>query len=106
MFIITLWFFLTVGLHIQLQEKLLGEENEALKPDEEFLHSLSVLVGSRWPSLAVSLALSEGDIEGLKGKVGVSQQELALHMLKIWTLKENATYGQLCRKLKTISLFQ
>ena len=82
---------------------MLCEENQVLKPDEEFLHSLSGLVGSRWRSLAVSLSLSE---EGLKGKVGLSQQELALRMLKTWASTKEATYGQLCQKLKTISLFQ
>ena len=85
---------------------MLCEETQALKPDEEFLHSLSGLLGSRWPSLAASLSLSEGKIEGLKGKVGLSQQELAFQMLKIWASREEATYGQLCCKLKTISLFQ
>ena len=99
-------FSVIVDLHIQLQEKMLGGENQALKPDEEFLCSLSGVVGSRWPSLAVSLSLSEGEIEGLKGKVGLSQQELALQMLRIWVSREEAMYGQLCRKLKTISLFQ
>ena len=94
------------GLHIQLQEKMLGQETQALKPDQAFLRSLSGVVGSRWPSLAVSLSLSEGEIEGLKEKVGLSQRELALQMLRIWVSGEEATYGQLCRKLKTISLFQ
>ena len=94
------------GPHIQLQEKMLGQETQALKPDEAFLRSLSGEVGSRWPSLAVSLSLSEGEIEGLKEKVGLSQQELALQMLRVWASGEEATYGQLCRKLKTISLFQ
>ena len=94
------------GPHIQLQEKMLGQETQALKPDEAFLCSLSGEVGSRWPSLAVSLSLSEGEIEGLKEKVGLSQQELALQMLRVWVSGEEATYGQLCLKLKTISLFQ
>ena len=83
-----------------------AQETQALKPDEAFLRSLSGEVGSRWPSLAVSLSLSEGEIEGLKEKVGLSQQELALQMLRVWVSGEEATYGQLCRKLKTISLFQ
>ena len=54
----------------------------------------------------MTLSLSEGEIVGLKEKVGLSQQELALQMLRIWVSREEATYGQLCRKLKTISLFQ
>ena len=94
------------GAHIHLQEKLLNQKTQALTPDEEFLCSLSGVVGSRWPSLALSLSLSEGKIEELKGKVGLSQQELALQMLKVWVSREEATYGHLCRHLKTISLFQ
>ena len=93
------------GADIQLQEKLLGQETQALKPDEEFLRSLSGVVGSRWPSLAVSLSLSEGEIEGLKGKVGFSQKEIAFQMLRAWVSREGATYGQLCRQIKTITLF-
>ena len=93
------------GAHIQLQEKLLDKQTQALKPDEEFLRSLSGVVGSRWPSLAVSLSLSEGEIGGLKGKVGLYQQELAYKMLRVWVSREGATYGQLCRQLKTITLF-
>ena len=77
-----------------------------MKPDEEFLHSLSGVVGSRWPSLAVPLMLSEEEIEGLKKKAGHSQEASAFQMLKIWASREEATYGKLCRKLKTISLFQ
>ncbi len=94
------------GLHIQLQEKMLGQDTQVLKPDDKFLHSFSGVVGSRWPSLAVSLSLGEGEIEGSKGKVGLSQQELAFQMLKIWASREEATYGQLCYKLRTVSLFQ
>ncbi len=85
---------------------MLTQETQALKPDEEFLCSLSGVVGSKWPSLAVSLLLSEEEIERLKGKGNFSQQELALQMLKTWALKEEATYGQLCHKLRSISLFQ
>ena len=90
----------------KMLQELQDENTQSLKPEIEFLHSLSGVVGSRWPSLAVSLSLSEGEIEGLKGKVKLSQQELALQMLLIWVSKEEATYGQLCRKLMTISLFQ
>ena len=95
-----------VGIHVQLQEKMLKLSNQALKPDEEFLKSFSSVVGSRWPSLALSLALSEVEIEGLKGNVGLSQQELAFQMLINWASREEATYGQLCHTLKSISLFQ
>ena len=85
---------------------MLSKENEALKPDEEFLRSFSAVVGSNWPSLALSLSLSEEEIKGLKEKVGLSQQDLALQMMKTWLTKEGSTYSELCLKLKTISLFQ
>ena len=94
------------GLHIELQEKMLNQETEAQKPDVEFLCSLSGVVGSRWPSLAVSLPLSKEEIEELKGKVGLSQQQIALQMLRVWSSRKEATYGQLYHKLKTIALFQ
>ena len=79
---------------------------KALKPDEEFLCLLSSVVGSRWPNLAVSLLLSEVEIEWLKEMVGLSQQDLGFRMLKNWASKEAATYGQLCHGLKIIHLFQ
>ena len=103
---LTVSIFFPLGLHIQLQMKMLGEKTQPKKPDEDFLQSLSGVVGSRWPSLAVSLALSEGEIEELKGKVRLSQQELALQMLKIWASRDGATYGQLRRKFQTVLLFQ
>lgn len=53
----------------------------------------------------MSLSLSEGEIEELKEKVRYSHQELALKMLRIWASKEEATFGELCIKLKSISLF-
>ena len=85
---------------------MLGQANEALKPDEQFLQLLSVEVGCKWPSLAVSLSLSEDEIAGLKEKVEHSHQQLAFKMLMIWISREEATYGQLCQKLRTITLFQ
>ena len=97
---------LIAGLHIELQEKMLSKANHEMKLEKEFLHSLSGVVGSRWPSLAVSLSLSEGEIEGLKEKVGLSQQQLALQALRMWSPRGEATYGQLYNKLMTISLFR
>ena len=93
------------GTHIQLQEKLLDTQTQDKKPNGEFLYSLSGMIGSRWPSFAVCLALKDEEIEELKGKVGLSQQELALQMLRVWASKERSTYGQLRCKLLTISLF-
>ena len=85
---------------------MLDPNNQALKPDEEFLQFFSAVVSSRWPSLAVSLSLSDEEIAGLKEKVGLSQQELAHQMMRVWASSEEASYGQLCLRLRTISLFQ
>ena len=84
---------------------MLKQDNQALKPDDNFLSTLSVEIGSRWPSLAASLLLSEEEVAGLKEKVGLRQQDLALQTLNIWASKEGATYGELCHRLRTISLF-
>lgn len=46
--------------------KLLMKRNRSLKPDVEFLESFSVVVGSKWPSLAVSLSLNESEVEEAK----------------------------------------
>lgn len=93
------------GLHIQLQEKLLNQEIQDLRPDEDFLCSFSHVVKSRWPSLAVTLSLNE-EIKWLKEIVGLSQEEVALQMLRIWASREESTYGQLYHKLTAISLFR
>ena len=92
------------GVAIQLQEKLLEPQNHGLKPDVEFLGAFAGVVGSKWPSLATTLSLTESEIK-VKGE-GPSQQDHALQMLKKWASSEDATYGQLCQRLKTISLFQ
>ena len=64
------------------------------------------MVRSKWPSLAVSLGLSESEIQEVKEKgEGLSQHEHALEMLKKWVSREDATYGQICQSLKAISLF-
>ena len=63
------------------------------------------MVGSKWPSLASSLSLSEEDVVDVKEE-GLTQQDCAHKMLKKWSAKEGATYGQLYQILKTIPLFQ
>ena len=83
------------------------QDGHKIKPDTKFLESFSVVVKSKWPSLAVSLGLSESEIQEVKEKgEGLSQIEHALQMLKKWVSRENATYGQLCQSLMAISLFQ
>ena len=70
-----------------------------------FLESLAGVVGPKWPSLAASLSLSGDEMEEVRREEG-SHQDRALQMLKKWCSREDATYGQLCQALKTISLFQ
>ena len=89
---------------MQLQKKLLEPCNYDLKPDKEFLSAFAGVVGSKWPSLATTLSLSEGEIEEVK-KESLSQQDHAFLMLNKWASREDATYGQLCLKLKKIFLF-
>ena len=60
-----------------------------------------------WPSLAASLLLSKKEIMELKeNHQELSHQELAHQMLMIWVSREEATYSQLCNKLKVIPLLQ
>ena len=99
------WYCFCTGVAIQLQEKLLEPQNHGLKPDVEFLSAFAGLVGSKWPSLATTLSLSESEIKEVKREES-SQQDHALQILKKWSSREDATYGQLCQRLKTISLFQ
>ena len=94
---------LYIDLHTQLQKMLLAKETCDLQPDVEFLESFAGVVGSLWPSLAVSLCLSESEIEEVKQ---LPQQHQALRMLQMWVSREDATYGQLYQRLKTVSLFQ
>ena len=89
---------------IGLQEKLLAPQYHDLKPDVEFLESFAGVVGSKWPSLAASLSLSDEEI-GEARKEGGSPQDCARQTLNKWSSREDATYGQLCQILETISLF-
>ena len=92
-----------LGVAIQLQEKLLKKELCMVKPDARFLELFAGVMRNKWPSLAVSLSLSEQEIEEVKeGEEG----DQALQMLRKWVSREDATYGQLCQMLKSISLFQ
>ena len=96
------------GQHIQLQKTLLSPEQRDLKPDQQFLELFSAdhEVGSKWPSLASSLSLTSSEVEEVKKRKQCSHQEHALQVLKKWVEREDATYGQLCLKLKAIPLFQ
>ena len=94
-----------IASHIDVQKKLLDQQNHHLKPDAEFVQSFADIVESKWPSLASSLSLSGDEITNVKEE-GLSQQDCALKMLMKWSTKEDATYGRLCQVLKTIPLFQ
>ena len=94
------------GVPIQLQRTLLDPENQSLRPDEQFLELLAGVVKSECPSLVSILSLTSTEMEEVeKNRKQLSQSELSLQMLKKWATREEATYGQLCQKLKTISLF-
>ena len=93
-----------LGAEVQVQEKLVDPKNHLLKPSTEFLESFAGVVGSKWPSLAVSLGLTEKEMEELKTE-NLSTQDSAGEMLTRWASRDEATYGLLCLKLRTISLF-
>ena len=99
------FFLFATAIHVDLQKKLLDQQNHHLKPDAEFLQSFANVVGSKWPSLTLSLSLSGDEIANVKEE-GLTQQDCALKMLKKWSEKEDATYDQLYQVLKTIPLFQ
>ena len=71
-----------------------------IKPDEEFLTSFAGVLGSIFPRLAVALSLSEEEMEECRME-GVSGEMQAFLALQKWALADDATYGQLCRKLQT-----
>jgi hypothetical protein len=76
-------------------------------PDDKFLESFTGVVGSKWPSLAASLSMSDDEIaEVTRVRDSVSPQDKALKMMKMWCAKEGSTYHQLCLTLRTISYFQ
>ena len=93
------------GVPIQLQRTLLDPEKQSLRPGEQFLELLAGVVKSECPSLVSILSLTSIEMEEAKKNKKLSRSELSLQMLKKWATREEATYGQLCQKLKTISLF-
>jgi hypothetical protein len=71
----------------------------------EFLESFAGVVGSKWPSLAASLSLSDDEMEEVR-KEESSLQDQALKVLNMWCSREGATFGALYQVLKEISMFQ
>lgn len=81
-------------------------ENRDLKPDDRFLKLFAGVVDNRWLSLTSILSLTSM-IEEVKNKEDkLSHQDCALLILNKWASQDDATYGQLCQRLKTIALFQ
>ena len=97
-------YYFSSGVHIQLQKTLLSPEQQDLKPDQQFLELLAGEVGSKWLFLASALSLTSSEVEVVKKKH--CHLDHALRMLQKWVEREDATYGQLCHKLKSIPLFQ
>ena len=73
---------------------------------DDFLKEFAAVVGSKRPSLAFLLSFSITDVEQIKRDVLGDPTEQALHMLRAWRRRGDATYGRLRDKLKTISLFR
>ena len=92
-----------LGVPIQLQSTLFDQENQSLRPDKQFLELLAGVVKSECPSLVPILSLTSKEMEEAKKNQKLSRSELSLQMLKQWATREEATYGLLCQKLKTIS---
>ena len=100
-------FISIAGSAIDVQRNLLESQHHGMKPDDEFLDSLSGVVGSKWLYLAALLSLSSSDIKAVRAEgKEQSERDQALLMLRKWSCREGATYGQLFEILKPISLFQ
>ena len=91
------------GVPIQLQRTLLDPEMQSLRPDEQFLELLAGVVKSECPSLVSIFSLTSTEME--KNWKQLSKSDISLQILKKWATREEATYGQLCQKLKAISFF-
>ena len=97
-----------------MQECLLEKSDD--KPQDHFLRQFSDIVGSNWSILPTVLSLSADVIkemlplteEGESMVVDTPPQnsDRALQMLEKWSSRDDATYGQLCQRLKTIKLFK
>jgi hypothetical protein len=88
------------GVSIELQRALLDPNKQNLKPDDKFLKLLAGVARSNCPSLVSVLFLTSSEVE--EDKKQLSQSDLSLQMLRKWAAREEATYGQLCHRLKTV----
>ena len=95
-----------LGDTVEVQENLLDPTMLNLKPSDSFLQVFAKIVSNNWPHLASQLSLSTRDImEELKRRGRSSTPaDQALFMLQKWKTKEEATYGLLCERLRTVLL--
>ena len=95
--------FSCVGEAIAIQENLLDPLKSNSKPDDNFLQTFAKIVSNNWPHLSFQLSLSTRDImEELKRKERLPPADQALYMLQKWKSKEEATYGLLYERLRTV----
>ena len=96
------------GEAVEVQENLLDPAMFNLKPSDSFLQVFAKIVSTNWPHLASQLSLSTRDImEELKRRGRSSAPaDQPLFMLQKWKTKEEATYGLLCERLRTVLLVQ
>ena len=85
------------------KESLLRPANKSVKPNTQFLEKFAALKEVKWESLASLLSLTSTQIEEVRRR-GEGPQDCALMTLKMWAARDDATYGQLCHLLRTISL--
>ena len=99
------WSFYFIDEAVEIQGNLLDPLKSHLKPDDRFLQIFARVVGNHWPHLASQLSLSTRDImEELKRRERSPPADQALYMLQKWKSKEEATYGLLCERLRTVSI--
>ena len=97
-----------IGEAVEVQENLLDPLKSNLKPSDSFLQIFGKIVSINWPHLASQLSLSTTDIMKELKRIGrlSAPADQALFMLQKWKTKEEATYGLLCERLRTVLLMQ
>ena len=101
-------YFFFIGEAVEVQENLLNPSKSNLKPNDSFLQVFGKIVSINWPHLASQLSLSTTDIMKELKRIGrlSAPADQALFMLQKWKTKEEATYGLLCERLRTVLLMQ
>ena len=90
------------GVTLSILEKLVESQYSDKKPDDDFLRSFARVIGNYWPFLASLLSLTAEDVEEIK--IRLPEADRALQMLRKWSTRSEATYGQLCISLKVVGL--